>query len=1820
MGASGRGSGAATRSPVVALIVVLGLGLALRLIIAYVLLPGAGFGVDRASFTAWANELAQHGPFGFYGRGFFIDYTPGYLYVLWLVGIVGQWLGGIGELIKLPAIVADVAVGWLAASLVRELGGSRRAALFAALLFVVNPVSWFDSAIWGQVDSFGLIFLLLAVRETWRDRPERATVLAAVAAIVKPQLGILVPILAVVLLRRYLVLPLLARRRAAEPSRSPGSGDSPTAPGVEQPARWKGRSPVRLLTSGIAGLGTAVALCLPFGLSIPDLLGQVGKTAGGYPYLTVNAYNPWALFSRDGNGLAAAGNWLRDVAGDKPGEVATLVLGIPALYVGTALLLLAIGAVCAVVARRDDRWTILLGVTVLAMVFFVVPTRVHERYLYPFFALGAILAAGSFRWRLAYLALAVANFLNLYAVLTLPFYKNPRIEDWLGIAGAVRSLAGVAAIALVHLAVLVWAATELRPGAGRRLEADALADAADEAAADEAADGSPADGARATGERARPEPSGPAAAIAVRATVGAVLGRAGRGPAALGGAARGPGPIAQAAPIAGPGPFDDARHAWPQDRRTLGERIRRALHASPRLSDRTRVLHGEPGGRLDRLDLLAVIVLVVGVLTMRTFRLSEPQQFHFDEVYHARTAMEFLQDWRYGMKHDIYEYTHPHLAKYAIAVGLMAWGDDRTTGQTDLGVPISDALVEPRWDDPSLPAARAGDRFYVATGSEVRAYDLASRRLVASIPLPGARALALDAVGHRVFVGSDDGSVSVIETATTLDLLRTATQVAAGPSASAAPFATLGAPVERLFVTSDGSALVAVAKGELISIDPSSGALGGRLALAGIGDIADGGTGDALVADPTQVTDPTAAAATIAALIGGDSGTYALRLKAALGGGTPAGSAIPIAGSIPLDRADALDRAITDGRLPGLSVRALPLLAVADRSGVSFVEPTTATLVQTIALDAAATGIANVPDIDGPKVYVAEGGSRMAVIKLGAAGAKVGAPSLFTSFAMPGPVRRVTYDNASSMVHVLGDRPGGSGQTVYVIEPHGNAVYADAPVPFTVVAWATDVNQRYPSLDRQQLLVASADGTLGTVDIGSHSFAWRLPGVLAGALTGALLYLLARILFRRRSVAVGVGLVVLLDGMLFVQSRIAMNDVYVGLFIAAAYALFAALWTGRLRGWAPFWLLMPVVGGLLGLALASKWVALYAIAGIGILILGRSALGRIVTILGLVAGSALLGYLALIVPKDAATSGGNLVFIGLMIALTIAATLVTVLRPIAWSAEEIRLAIGGPAAAGIGIFGLAVAAGAAERKLALGPVSMTPIEIALALVIGSVVVWGILRAAGAWGLGPLAAPPDPDDPLALVERAASPPEGWLRPGALGGLPLVWLAVSLLAIPVVVYVVSYLPWVALGNRLTEGWPPGNTGKTLLQLTADMYRYHNDLRATHAASSPYWAWPLDLKPVWFYQGSFAGNTAAAIYDHGNLVLWWLGIPALAFAAWQAFKRRSLALGLVTVGFALQWIPWSRIDRVTFQYHEYAGLPFVTLALGYFLAELWHGTSRRVWLVARLVAAGMLMLPALLWLFKAPLCAFVRVTAANPGSAACQTTAPGTLLVTTQVAGIAIVLIGAGVLLVGQLLALGRPTLTPAETTRRLVALSVTMLGAIGALVIVRALLPASPLVSLQGFSTEPIAALVLVVLAPFAWVIATARDARRFTAGLVAAAAIWFIVFYPNISALPLPAAWVNTYQGLLPTWLYAFQFPVNTDPAVQGVKLIDLGSIGLFGLVGATCLIVGYSAWTWRIASAGSRALDASAAPDAPAALDASAAPGPIRTDVGTGDR
>ncbi len=856
-----------TRDGIGAILAVLALGLVFRLIIVQ-LNPGSGFQVDLQSFQAWAGNLASQGLGGFYERPFFHDYTPGYLYVLYLVGVVGQATGNIGDLIKIPPILADVALGWLVWSMVREIGGGRRAALIGAALVVVNPVSWFDSVLWGQVDSFGVVFLLLGVRELWRDRPERAAIYTVIAALIKPQLAILVPIVAVVTIRR--ALWPVERTEALEPVPTSAAVPGP----LDRFRGWERRtgSPIRILTTGLAGFLTAVVLCFPFGLSVLEpgrngglfhsgLIDQIFKTAGGYPYASVNAYNPWALASVDGVGVAANGQWACDTLIPNPAAGGTfcpdaVMIGpFEAVLVGAVLLAAAFLIVSLVVARRPTPLAILTGVTILAIAFFILPTRVHERYLFPLIAVGAILAGISIRWRITYVVLSLTTFLNMYVVLTTLYPNNPGIDDWLGIGAGVRGTSGVTLVALAALAASLWAFAQLRPAAHDALERELLQRA--DAIPGREPVGAPSDEIAA---------SGAPGDVRRGATDGAAYARAAAVPgtarAAVGSAA------ARRLPTATPAPPRRASFpTWtePASFAELGPIgwFRSRLAQRPVRADRSRALEAEPPGRLDKLDLWLLVVLVVSILGIRMFRLSEPLQMHFDEVYHARTATEFLQSWRYDIDHDIYEYTHPHLAKYAIAAGIVAWGNDRVTATSQLGVSVIDAVVEPRYDDSLLPNARLGDRVDIVTGSELRSYDLVTRALVASVPIDGAAALAIDPAAHLLYVGTSDGTIWTFDL-TSLDAVRES-----GSSLLLAEPAQLGqvdGAITRLFVPDDGSGLIVVTDDDLVrTLDPITAEELGSTQLEAVADIGPGGTAPSLVGAPDAIEDPAASS-------GGDRG------------------------------------------------------------------------------------------------------------------------------------------------------------------------------------------------------------------------------------------------------------------------------------------------------------------------------------------------------------------------------------------------------------------------------------------------------------------------------------------------------------------------------------------------------------------------------------------------------------------------------------------------------------------------------------------------------------------------------------------------------------------------------------------------------------------------------------------------------------------------------------------------------------------------------------------------------------------------------------
>ncbi len=102
------------------------------------------------------------------------------------------------------------------------------------------------------------------------------------------------------------------------------------------------------------------------------------------------------------------------------------------------------------------------------------------------------------------------------------------------------------------------------------------------------------------------------------------------------------------------------------------------------------------------------------------------------------------------------------------------------------------------------------------------------------------------------------------------------------------------------------------------------------------------------------------------------------------------------------------------------------------------------------------------------------------------------------------------------------------------------------------------------------------------------AIAWRLPSVIFAAFALLGQYALARVLFKNRAVAT-LGMILLaIDGVFFVQSRIAMTNIFTVCFIIwATWAVWR--WTEQQQPRHVF-----AAGAFLGLAIGTRWSSLYA--------------------------------------------------------------------------------------------------------------------------------------------------------------------------------------------------------------------------------------------------------------------------------------------------------------------------------------------------------------------------------------------------------------------------------------------------------------------------------------------------------------------------------------------------------------------------------------------------------------------------------------------------
>lgn len=380
-------------------IFILFLGLIFRIL----LVPIARHG-DVNNNTSWGQSLLSRGPRDFYDGRMWLFSAPNqpplYLYTFGitsffqngtttlinslnkqlavfpsqLVWINEQW----GELYwaKLPGIIADIGI---AVVIYKFFVTKKKTGLILSTLWLINPISWYNSAIWGGTDSIvnllGLLSIYFLVN---KKKLHLATIFFTLSLLFKGSIALLFPIL--------LLIAIKQKHKSYE-----------------------------YVLSAVLSLLTVVIVALPFHTHLDSLIylyrlyterffpGEIGS-------LTANAFNFW---------------WIVDSGVTLDSKI---YFGIAARLWGILFMSCGYLFLLYKVYKAKNNKSIFLSLSLIPLLTFLFMTRIHERYMYPFFPLATI-ALGEFSSLLVPLTiLSVTNLLNMYHLFWAP--GIPTLEYW----------------------------------------------------------------------------------------------------------------------------------------------------------------------------------------------------------------------------------------------------------------------------------------------------------------------------------------------------------------------------------------------------------------------------------------------------------------------------------------------------------------------------------------------------------------------------------------------------------------------------------------------------------------------------------------------------------------------------------------------------------------------------------------------------------------------------------------------------------------------------------------------------------------------------------------------------------------------------------------------------------------------------------------------------------------------------------------------------------------------------------------------------------------------------------------------------------------------------------------------------------------------------------------------------------------------------------------------------------------------------------------------------------------------------------------------
>jgi len=374
------------------MLAILFAGLVLRLLLAVLI---HGYDIDTNDFMLWAQRMEQEKPWGFYVSGGFCDYPPGALLILWVLGILGKWMGGMSVLlVKMPSILCDLFISLYMYRMAAHLTNSRKAGIVAALLCALNPLLLTAGAAWGQMDSVMVAVLLAVLFYALQGKWRAALPAYVIAVLIKPQALMFGPLGLAALITDFVRVYRLRDKEK-----------------INRVWMQFGQGMALLVLC-------ALVIVVPFSVyqgGIGWLFELYGRTMSHYSQATVNSCNLYFLFGLNWVDVNSMSRLLLPLAGvavllvpallfafvrgqkmwfkavcAAGGAVAVLLFAVIRAFgtlsyaqVGAVLMALSILIVMALYIRgRTVKHLPLLG-SVLLTLLFTLGTMMHERYLVP---------------------------------------------------------------------------------------------------------------------------------------------------------------------------------------------------------------------------------------------------------------------------------------------------------------------------------------------------------------------------------------------------------------------------------------------------------------------------------------------------------------------------------------------------------------------------------------------------------------------------------------------------------------------------------------------------------------------------------------------------------------------------------------------------------------------------------------------------------------------------------------------------------------------------------------------------------------------------------------------------------------------------------------------------------------------------------------------------------------------------------------------------------------------------------------------------------------------------------------------------------------------------------------------------------------------------------------------------------------------------------------------------------------------------------------------------------------------------------------------